>query len=150
MRKLVIEELPWHIQTGKMRPCAWRQRPWGNPAQTTLERAVRKHKPTREDALLKLKDEADTRTDGYTLVFNNLWQGTARLQIAVRFENRVVGAKPNNCGKRLDESKEGVVQSGVCNSQGHQVATHKASANAVLRWAGSRPCKGTRQHLPCG
>lgn len=90
---------------------------------------MRKHK----DALLKLKDEADTRTDGYTLVFNNLWQGTARLQIAVRFENRVVGAKPNNCGKRLDESKEGVVQSGVCNSQGHQVATHKASANAVLR-----------------
>lgn len=50
---------------------------------------------TRENVVLKLKDKADTRADGYKPVASNLRWDTARPQLAGRFENGVGGSKNN-------------------------------------------------------
>lgn len=61
-----------------------------------------------EDVVLKLRDKAGTRTDGYKPVLSNLRWDTARPKLAGRFENRAVEAKIVNFRRSFAEFEEGM------------------------------------------
>lgn len=94
--------------------------------------------------LLKLKDRASTRTNGYKPVINTLRWDTARPQLAGRFENRAVGAKIIHFGRKLGEFKEEICtkwclqQPGSAGSDPQSASQHGAAACSLWSLQGHK------------